>query len=158
MADNWTREQTIVALSVYCKIPFNKATNNNPEIQKAAKIIGRSPVALKMKVGNFGSYDPELKAKGIVGLSNSSKLDKEIWDEYSNDWEKLAYDSSQIIAKYTNQTIEQTIDAEDVDFSEGYVKERIVKQRINQSFFRDAVLSSYNGRCCITNLSCADLL
>ena len=82
MADNWTREQTIVALSVYCKIPFNKATNNNPEIQKAAKIIGRSPVALKMKVGNFGSYDPELKAKGIVGLSNSSKLDKEIWDEY----------------------------------------------------------------------------
>lgn len=158
MADNWTREQTIVALSVYCKIPFNKATNNNPEIQKAAKIIGRSPVALKMKVGNFGSYDPELKAKGIVGLSNSSKLDKEIWDEYSNDWEKLAYDSSQIIAKYANQTIEQTIDAEDVDFSEGYVKERVVKQRINQSFFRDAVLSSYNGRCCITNLSCADLL
>ena len=70
-----------------------------------------------MKVGNFGSYDPELKAKGIVGLSNSSKLDKEIWDEYSNDWEKLAYDSSQIIAKYANQTIEQTYRCRGCGFS-----------------------------------------
>ncbi len=156
--NKWTREQTIVALSVYCKIPFNKASNNNPEIVKAAKLIGRSPVAVKMKVGNFGSYDPELKAKGIVGLSNSSKLDEEIWNEYSNNWEKLAYDSEQIIAKLSNQTIEETIELDIKHFPEGKERETLVRQRINQSFFRNAVLSSYNNKCCISNLSCSDLL
>ena len=103
MINKWTKEQTIIALSVYCKIPFNKATNTNTEIVKAANLIGRSPVAVKMKVGNFGSFDPELKAKGIVGLSNTSKLDEEVWYEYCNDWGKLAYDSALIIAKLENK-------------------------------------------------------
>ncbi|MBQ9417737.1 MAG: HNH endonuclease, partial [Bacteroidales bacterium] len=35
---------------------------------------------------------------------------------------------------------------------------KIVKQRINQSFFRTAVLTSYNNRCCITGLSRKELL
>ena len=153
--ENWTREQTIVALSVYCKIPFNKASNSNPEIVNAAKLIGRSPVALKMKVGNFGSFDPELKRKGIVGLANSSKLDEEIWNEYCNDWEKLAFDSEQIKAKLANKTIEEI---NDIVIPEGKEREQIVKQRINQSFFRNSVLSAYNNKCCITNLSCIELL
>ena len=156
--EKWTREQTIIALSVYCKIPFNKATNNNPEIVKAAKLIGRTPVAVKMKVGNFGSFDPELKAKGIVGLSNSSKLDEIIWNEYCDNWEKLAYDSELIKAAFAHQTIEEVNNIDVSDIPEGKDRERIVKQRINQSFFRNAVLSSYNNKCCITKLSCAELL
>lgn len=155
---NWTKEQTIVALSVYCKIPFNKASNSNPEIVKAAKLIGRSPVAVKMKVGNFGSFDTLLKSRGIVGLTNTSKLDKEVWDEYCNDWEKLAYDSEQIIANFSNKSIEEITGIDIKDIPEGKERERVVKQRINQSFFRSAVLSSYDNKCCITNLSCTDLL
>ena len=156
MANNWTREQTIVALWVYCRIPFNKASNNNPEIVKAANSMGRSAVAVKMKVGNF---DPNLKAKGIIGLSNTSKLDKEIWDEYSNDWEKLAFDSEQIKANFANKTIEENLeDKENFIIPEGKERAVIIKQRINQSFFRTAVLSSYNGKCSITGLSCLDLL
>lgn len=156
--NNWTREQTIVALSVYCKIPFNKASNNNPEIVKAAKLIGRTPVAVKMKVGNFGSFDPELKKKGIVGLTNTSKLDEEIWNEYCHDWEKLAYDSEVIMAKLADKTIEEANNIDITKIPESKERERLVKQRINQSFFRSAVLSSYNNRCCITNFTCTDLL
>ena len=155
---NWTREQTIVALSVYCKIPFNKASNTNPEIVSAAKLIGRSPVAVKMKVGNFGSFDPELKAKGIVGLSNSSKLDEEIWNEYSQDWERLAFDSEKIKAEFANKSIEDNYGIDINALPEGREREVVIKQRINQSFFRSAVLTSYNNRCCITGLSCIDLL
>lgn len=157
MSTNWTREQTIVALSVYCKIPFNKASNSNPEIVKVAEIIGRSPSAVKMKVGNFGSFDSQLKKNGIVGLSNTSKLDEEIWDEYSNNWEKLAYDSELILANMSHRTIEEATNF-DIPIPEGEEREILVKQRINQSFFRSAVLSSYNNKCCISNLACADLL
>ena len=156
--NNWTREQTIVALSVYCKIPFNKASNNNPEIVKAAKLIGRTPVAVKMKVGNFGSFDPELKKKGIVGLTNTSKLDEEIWNEYCHNWEKLAYDSEVIMAKLADKTIEEANNIDITKIPEGKERERLVKQRINQSFFRSAVLSSYNNKCCITDFTCTDLL
>lgn len=152
MANNWTREQTIIALSVYCKIPFNKASNTNPEIVKAASLIGRTPVAVKMKVGNFGSFDPELKARGIVGLSNTSKLDEMIWNEYSQDWSKLAFDSEKIIAKLKNKTLEDVIGLEKSKLPEGEERERMVKQRINQIFFRNTVLASYDYRCCITGV------
>ena len=47
-----------------------------------ANLIGRSPGAVAFKLGNFGSFDPELKKRGIGGLPNTSKLDKEIWDEF----------------------------------------------------------------------------
>ena len=63
--NNWTREQTIVAFNVYCKIPFKKSSKNHPEIIKYSKIINRSPSALNMKVGNFGRLDPDLQKKGI---------------------------------------------------------------------------------------------
>lgn len=155
---NWTREQTIIALSVYCKIPFNRASNTNPEIVAAARLIGRSPVAVKMKVGNFGSFDPELKARGIVGLSNTSKLDEEIWNEYSKNWERLAYDSERIKAELEHKSIEENSGIDLTTLPEGKKREVVVRQRINQSFFRAAVLTSYNNRCCITGLSCVDLL
>ena len=56
--EKWTREQTIVALNLYCKIPFNRVSSNHPDIIRIAKIIGRTPNSVKMKIGNFGSFDP----------------------------------------------------------------------------------------------------
>ena len=51
--NNWTREETIVAFNVYCKVPFKSSSKTNPTIIKYANIIGRRPSALNMKVGNF---------------------------------------------------------------------------------------------------------
>jgi putative restriction endonuclease len=78
--NNWTKEETIVAFNVYCKVPFKKSSKSNPTIIKYANIIGRSPSALNMKVGNFGRLDPELKRQGIVVLSHGSKFEDEVWD------------------------------------------------------------------------------
>ena len=155
---NWTREQTIIALGVYCKIPFNKASNTNPEIVEAAKLIGRSPAAVKMKVGNFGSFDPELRKRGIVGLSNASKIDEDVWNEYCDDWERLAYDCKIIKAKLEHKSIIEEVGADLSVLSDETERDKVVRQRINQSFFRSVVLSSYNNRCCITGLSCVELL
>ncbi len=105
--DNWTREQTIVALNLYCKIPFNRVSSNHPDIIRIAKIIGRTPNSVKMKIGNFGSFDPELKKRGIVGLGNTSKLDNAVWIEFNRDWDNLAYESELLISKFTHQPIEK---------------------------------------------------
>ncbi|MBC6111732.1 HNH endonuclease [Pedobacter fastidiosus] len=155
---DWTREQTIIAFNVYCKIQFKKSSKTNPFIIKYANIIGRSPSALNMKVGNFGRLDPELEKQGIVGLAHGAKLEKDIWAEFNNNWEALAYESELLIAKFQNKRIEEIIDNDDFEFPVGRDKEATVKLRVNQSFFRSTILSSYNLKCCITGLSIPDLL
>jgi len=156
--DRWTREQTIVAFNLYCKIPFQKASSTNPDIVRIARIIGRSPNSVKMKIGNFGSFDPELKKKGIVGLANASALDKEIWDEFNGNWEKLAFESEKLIAEFSQKNLEQIINVDLDNLPVGKERERIVKTRVNQSFFRQTILSAYNETCCVTGLNVGELL
>ncbi len=56
-----------------------------------------------MKVGNFGSFDENLKAKNISGLKNASKLDRQIWDEFNGNWSALSYESENLIARFSSQ-------------------------------------------------------
>lgn len=158
--NNWTREETIIAFNVYCKVPFKSSSKSNPTIIKFANIIGRSPSALNMKVGNFGRLDPELKKQGIKGLVHGSKLEEEIWNEFNGNWDKLAFESEALIAKFQNKSIEKIDDAELSleNFPKGLDKERTVKTRVNQAFFRSTVLSSYNLKCCITGLFIPEFL
>lgn len=157
-SNNWTKEETIIAFNVYCKIPFKSSSKTNPTIIKYANIIGRSPSALNMKVGNIGRLDPELKKQGIVGLSHGSKTEEEVWNEFNGNWEKLAYESELLISKFANKSIEEISEIKTDDIQEGREREAIVKQRVNQGFFRSSVLSSYYFKCCITGLSIPDFL
>ncbi len=155
---NWTREETIIAFNVYCKIPFKKSSKTNPTVIKYANIIGRSPSALNMKIGNFGRLDPELKKQGITGLVNGSKLEEIIWNEFNGNWDKLAFESEDLIAKFQNKKIEDLNNFNIDNLPKGKDRETIVRTRVNQNFFRSTILSSYNLKCCITGLSIPDFL
>ena len=150
---NWTREETIVALNMFCTIPFNECSKNHPLIREVAALIGRSPSALNMKVGNFGRLDPTLAARGITGLTNGSALDEVIWEEFYGDFDQLALQSEQILSKLRSSTVPV-----EQDFPIGEEYEYTAKQRINQDFFRRMVLSSYNNKCCITGISNRNLI
>lgn len=156
--DNWTREQSIVVFNLYCRIPFGKAHHSNPEVIKIANIIGRSPGAVARKLGNFGSLDPKLKSRGVGGLPNRSHLDEEIWNEFTSNWEDLAYESMRIIANLSNKRIEEVAEIDTSELPLGKEREVIVKIRINQSFFRSSILASYNYTCCITGIQKNELL
>lgn len=157
-ADVWTREQTIIAFKLYCEIPFGQAHSRNVKVQEVARIVGRTPGAVARKLGNFGSLDPELAARGVKGLGNRSKLDEEIWNEFHSNWNKLAYDSTKLIAEYERVPIEKIIDIDIDNLPKGEDKVRSVKTRIYQDFFRKAVLAEYEQTCCITGLKLPDLL
>lgn len=154
--NKWTREEEIIVFNLYCKIPFQKSSKNHPDVIRIANLIGRSPSDVNMKIGNFGSFDETLKAKGIVGLTNASKLDKEIWDEFNGNWDKLAYLSEKMISELETKPIESVIENETLPI--GTDRTATVKQRVNQTFFRKAVLSSYSSTCCITGLNTPSLL
>lgn len=158
--DNWNREQLIVALNLYWKIPYNKISgSSNSQIKKISSIIGRSPAALAYKLMNFTSLDSEKQILGNKGKSAASSSDKEIWNEYFGQWEKLALDSSTILATIQNKSIEEIFDFDlELDFAVGREKERVVKTRINQKDFRQRILASYNEKCCITGISITSLL
>ena len=158
MRNNWTREQTIIAFNVYCKVPFKSSSKINPTIIKYAKIIGRSSSALNMKIGNFGRLDPDLRKQGITGLVNGSKLEEEVWEEFNGNWDKLAFESELLISQFQNKSIEEIADFDLEKLPKGMDKERIVKTRVNQSFFRSTILSSYNSMCAVTGLSIPDFL
>lgn len=154
--NNWTKEETIVAFNVYCKIPFKNSSKGNPIIIKYAKILGRSPSALNMKIGNLGRLDPELNQQGIKGLSNGSKLEEVVWNEFNGNWDDLAFESERIIADLQGKKIETKYLAQ--DFPEGTDKLSLIKTRVNQDFFRSSILSAYNFTCCITGINTPQLL
>lgn len=149
----WTYNEVLLALYAYCHVPFNKANNSNPWIVKIANVIGRSPAAFKMKIGNLGAFDPFLRSQGIVDLLNTSKIDEEVWNDYNGHWDKLAFDAENILSSNGVGLIEDLSDLP-VGSDEYY----ITKRRINQKFFRDSILTSYNNRCCISGISEPSLL
>ena len=150
----WNREELILAINLYCKTPFGRLHKTNPDIVELATLIGRTSSALTWKLVNFASFDPSLQARGIKGAQNSSKLDKEIWEEFFNNLENLAFESEMLLYKLKHEEMP----VEEEEFKEGREKERTVKTRVNQSFFRSTLLASYNNKCCITGISKTEFL
>jgi len=72
--NNWTREETILAFDLYCKIPFSKISKTNKKIKELANLIGRSPSAVGLKMANLARFDNELKSRNISGMSHGSSL------------------------------------------------------------------------------------
>ena len=155
---NWTREELIVALNLYCKIPFKKSNKYHPLVIEYANLIGRTPSAMNLKIGNLGRFDPVLKAKGITGLTNGSKLDEIVWNEFMDNPESLAYESERIIAQYKNSSIEQSTEIKTDDLPIGKERTSVVRQRVNQQFFRSAVMAAYSSTCCVTGVSMPSLI
>ncbi|MEJ7822867.1 MAG: HNH endonuclease [Chitinophagaceae bacterium] len=155
----WTRDELTLAINLYCKLPFGKMHSRNEEIKQLAELIGRTPSSIALKLGNFASFDPTLKQRGIVGASNASKLDKQIWNEFYNNWDAALIESEKLLANKKHTTIEKLneVDIRDLD-KEGLNKERLVKTRINQCIFRKMILATYNNACCITGIDNTDLL
>lgn len=155
----WTREELILAINLYCKLPFGKLHSRNSQIIHLANLIGRTPNSIAYKLVNFASLDPSLKARGIKGASNASNLDKDIWNEFFNNWDILPYESEVLLAKFENKPIEVINQISETEiFKEGKTREQLVKIRVNQSFFRSTILASYNFACCVTGIQQTEFL
>lgn len=158
--DNWTEEQITVVLYEYCRNPFGQFSATKQFVKDLGKLLGRSAAAVVRKVGNLASFDPLMKARGVGGLGHTGKLDEAVWNMYFGHWDKLAIDAEVLIAQYRQKGLEESL-KETIDLSnlpKGEERKQEVTRRINQDFFRRAVLSSYNNCCCITGINNKSLL
>ncbi len=150
---NWTREELIVAFNLYCKIPFSKINYRLPQVQELAALLDRTPSAVAWKLVNFASLDPKLSARNITGAANTSKLDKQVFNEFYNNWNELVVESELQLEKICTRNKNIRFDGKI-----GKDIEVVVKERVNQTFFRKAVLATYENKCCITGISINELL
>ena len=155
---NWTREETILAFELYCIIPNGQDTTFNEHIISLAKAISRTPNSVKLKLQNFKAYDPSYISDGRVGLSHGSKLDQDVCAEFINSWDALVAEIAEIKKLFGVANNEAEENYTEFEMPIGGEKVRAQKSRIGQAFFRRAILSSYNGKCCITGIDNPALL
>ncbi|WP_153795886.1 HNH endonuclease [Foetidibacter luteolus] len=156
----WTREELILALTQYLKLPFGKLHSRNPEIIHLAQIIGRTPGSVAMRLNNFASVDPFHQQRGIGGLPGGKKQVEPIWNEFNNNREELIFESERILAEKEKLSLE-TKYAETLRGTEhlkGEYKLREIKTRVNQNVFRQIVIANYTGKCAISGIDIQDLL
>ena len=91
----WARDELIIAMNLYCKLPFGQLDHRTPIIIEVAGKLGRTSSSLAMKLSNFTSLDPVQQARGIRGLSGASKADRKIWEEFTMNWEQLGTESEE---------------------------------------------------------------
>ncbi len=134
-SNKWSREELILAFNLYCKIPFGTIHIHNPKIIALAKLLGRTPSAVSWKLANFARLDPSLQKRNIAGAPHGSKLDVEIWNEFNNDWEKLAFESEKLLAQKTGRQLEEINDIDTFDLPKaGKERETVVKSSCQSKF------------------------
>lgn len=151
----WTREELLLTLNLYCKLPFSKFSSTTPEIIHLANVIERTPGAVAMKLSNFASLDDSLSQ---AGLANASRLDKSIWEEFTGNWDQVALESEQILASRNGEDVNEDTEEQFTQIVKATESKQTVKVRLGQRFFRSTVLGNYNSQCCICGLPIESLL
>ncbi|HLM97993.1 MAG TPA: HNH endonuclease [Bryobacteraceae bacterium] len=157
----WSHDELVIACGLYFTLPFGQMHARNPKIIEVARLLGRTPSSVAMKLVNFASVDPEQRARGIRGLSSHSRADEQVWEEFRSNWDEMALASETTLrslqAGRTNLG-DSAADFRYPDENAPTETERKVKIRTMQGFFRKVVLAAYGSKCCITGNPVEDLL
>ena len=159
----WSHDELVIACGLYFTLPFGQMHSRNPKIVEVAKMLGRTPSSLAMKLVNFASLDPAHQARGVKGLARHSRSDEQVWNEFHDNWDQMAVLSETKLRNLETVHAPAVPGASDVE--PGYVACDVptettatVRVRTMQSFFRKVVLAAYNSRCCVTGNPVEDLL
>lgn len=162
---DWTLDERKLAFYLYCQLPFGKLDQRTPEVIALAGMLRRTPSSIAMKLTNFASLDPAITDSGRRGLRGASEGDREVWTQFHENWEHLAQECATLLQGWENvgrkETREVVAEQPEIELRGDYSSESravTIQQRIAQDFFRRAVLSSYDGRCCMSGISDPRLL
>lgn len=156
----WTRNEFILTLNLYYKLPFGRLHTRTKEVQELAALLGRSVNSIALRLVNFAACDPYIRATGRTGMESGMQQCQPYWDEFANDRERLLFESEQILAELQGTTVEQKFKTALLDINDytGEEKIREVATRVNQSIFREKILSNYEYKCAITGIDIPQLL
>jgi predicted restriction endonuclease len=159
----WTRDEILLAIRLYCTLPYRKLKQTTPEVIELAGLLGRTPSAVSMRCCNYVQMDP-VESQRVTGLTRIANLDKDVWADVVEDWEAFADDCERIDASLRSSTKREgrTQGQAGIDpigeVPTGADIVRARRERSGQSFFRATVLAAYDRRCCVSGLRTERLL
>lgn len=93
-----------------------------------------------------------------MGLGKVSHLDREVWEEFLREPEKLGYESEIVYAEAMHEPPRMAPEDHPLAVVAGTDREAIRRARVTQHLFRGMILSSYAERCAICTLPERQLL
>lgn len=144
---SWHRDEIILALDLYSRLEPGQIHARNPEIIELSRLLNRLPIfdvkpdeakfrnpnGVGLKLSNFLAIDPSYTGKGMKSFS---KLDKQVFDEFQFNEEKLHQIAKKIrqIANDSNlpnqlYLIPEEEDGEKYEVMEGAVLYKLHKYR-----------------------------
>ena len=173
---NWSREETMMAFALYIVLEPRECDDKGPDVQRLASFLHRTPGSVALKIWNIASHDVNRSAQGKAGMKHGSKLDSQVWQWY-------AENPDIFITKCLDLLQDALLQADEHHFHpaplasdrystletatklvigklnpEGGEREATTIQRINQSYFRNSLLSNYRHTCCITGIRIPSML
>lgn len=96
----WHKDEAILVLDLYFNKNLGSVSSHNPEVISLSELLNKLPIHLckpdkqkfrnpngvVMKLANFKSIDPNYKGKGLQACS---KLEKDVFEEFCSDIERL---------------------------------------------------------------------
>ncbi|GAA4084270.1 HNH endonuclease [Zhongshania borealis] len=145
----WKREELILALELYFNAPGAVGNNVHPDVITLSDTLNslpihptvegrattfRNPNGVGLKLANFRAIDP--KAAG-AGMSSASKLDKMVFEEFSDDLSRLrktAKSIRELSVEVPRRAAEEALDIDEQDGqNEGGIIERVHRTRERNS-------------------------
>ena len=158
MARAWTEQELLVAMNLYCALPFGQFNHANKRIREVAAQMGRTPSSLSMKLCNLASLDQYHRDRGVAGLRGASSLDREVWNQFQADWSGMAEKSEAALeALMGGVPVKEAANSFKLPDGPSEIP-RTIKTRRLQRFFRNAVLANYEYQCAISGVAVPELL
>jgi len=122
----WHRDEIILALDLYFSDDRGSIDDKNKRIISLSKVLNnlplfshrpdetrfRNPNGVTLKLSNFLVFDPNYKGKGMSG---GSKLDKEVFEEFYQDRQKLRRIATEITKIAGDPLLRSTLSAVEED-------------------------------------------
>ena len=163
---SWTRDELLVALNLYHKLPFGQLMKSNAAIEQLAVKLARTPSSVAMKLSNMASLDPIHIDRGVSGLQGASKLDRQVWQEYHAKPDEAVVESEDRLREWFGVAPHEALEVrpglgfqviEDASGVETETRTTRV-ERTKQHYFRGAVLNNYARTCAVSGLRQPELL
>ena len=163
----WTRDELLLALHLYQRIPFGQQHARSPAVVALAARLGRTAGSVAMKLNNFTSLDPVEAARGVKGLAGASALDRAVWDAAAAEPLAVFAEAEALWAgerpapspapKPAGGGPPAVLYEPMSNYHSGppaaQEAEAVRTVRLAQGYFRRVVLDNFGGRCALTGLA-----
>lgn len=96
----WSREEFIVVLNLYYKLPFGKLNHTTKEVKELAALIGRTDNSVAMRLSNFAACDPYILSSERHGLEAGRQQCLPYWNEFNEKEKRCSLKVSEFLLNW----------------------------------------------------------